>query len=134
MTADDIGRRLREVRLERGLSLRSLAQTLGGSASLIVHSAAVQPVRDRGLQRGRRQLHVREGAHLRSGVELLRGVPRMHRVARFAQAARHRETHGPGAEDGSLHLTGVWLNPDATTLHIQGTLGGRTVSLSVPAT
>jgi hypothetical protein len=41
---------------------------------------------------------------------------------------------GPGAEDGSLHLTGVWLSPDATTLHIQGTLGGRTVSLSVPAT
>jgi pimeloyl-ACP methyl ester carboxylesterase len=41
---------------------------------------------------------------------------------------------GPGAEDGSLHLTGVWLNPDATTLHIQGTLGGRTVSLSGPAT
>ena len=35
MTADDIGRRLREVRLERGLSLRSLAQTLGVSASLI---------------------------------------------------------------------------------------------------
>jgi hypothetical protein len=41
---------------------------------------------------------------------------------------------GPGAEDGSLHLTGVWLNPDATTLHIGGTLGGRTVSLAVPAT
>jgi pimeloyl-ACP methyl ester carboxylesterase len=41
---------------------------------------------------------------------------------------------GPGAEDGSLHLTGVWLNPGATTLHIQGTLGGRTVSVSVPAT
>jgi Tol biopolymer transport system component/pimeloyl-ACP methyl ester carboxylesterase len=41
---------------------------------------------------------------------------------------------GPGAEDGSLHLTGVWLNPNATTLRIQGTLGGRTVSLSVPAT
>jgi pimeloyl-ACP methyl ester carboxylesterase len=41
---------------------------------------------------------------------------------------------GPGAEDGSLHLTGVWLNPAATTLRIQGTLGGRTLSLSVPAT
>jgi hypothetical protein len=41
---------------------------------------------------------------------------------------------GPAAENGSLHLTGVWLNPDATTLHIQGTLGGRTVSVSVPAT
>ena len=41
---------------------------------------------------------------------------------------------GPGPEDGSLHLTGVWLNPAATTLHIQGTLGGRTVSVSVPAT
>ena len=41
---------------------------------------------------------------------------------------------GPGAEDGSLHLTGMWLNPDATTLYIQGTLGGRTVSVSVPAT
>ena len=42
--------------------------------------------------------------------------------------------NGPGAEDGSLHLTGVWLNPNATTLHIQGALGGRTVSVSVPAT
>ena len=42
--------------------------------------------------------------------------------------------NGPGAEDGSLRLTGVWLNPNATTLHIQGTLGGRTLSVSVPAT
>lgn len=45
MTADDIGRRLREVRLERGLSLRSLAQTLGVSASLIsqVETGKTQP-------------------------------------------------------------------------------------------
>jgi hypothetical protein len=28
----------------------------------------------------------------------------------------------------------VWLNPAATTLHLQGTLGGRPVSVSVPAT
>jgi hypothetical protein len=41
---------------------------------------------------------------------------------------------GPGAEDGSVHLTGVWLNSGATTLQIQGTLGGRAVSVSVPAT
>jgi Tol biopolymer transport system component/pimeloyl-ACP methyl ester carboxylesterase len=41
---------------------------------------------------------------------------------------------GPGGEDGTLHLTGVWLSPEATTLHVQGTLGGRTVSVSIPAT
>ena len=41
---------------------------------------------------------------------------------------------GTDGEDGSLHLTGVWLSPEATTLQLQGTLGGRTVSVSVPAT
>jgi len=53
---------------------------------------------------------------------------------RHERDRRTADVDGPGAEDGSVHLAGAWLNPDATTLQIQGTLGGRTVSLSVPAT
>ena len=41
---------------------------------------------------------------------------------------------GPGAEDGALHVTGAFIAPDATTLHIDGTVGGHAVSLSIPAT
>jgi transcriptional regulator with XRE-family HTH domain len=45
MTAEDIGARLREARLQRGLSLRSVAQALGVSASLIsqVETGKTQP-------------------------------------------------------------------------------------------
>ncbi|GAA1966422.1 helix-turn-helix domain-containing protein [Microbacterium deminutum] len=45
MATADIGARLREARLERGLSLRSLAQSLGVSASLIsqVETGKTQP-------------------------------------------------------------------------------------------
>jgi transcriptional regulator with XRE-family HTH domain len=45
MTAEDIGTRLREARLQRGLSLRSVAQALGVSASLIsqVETGKTQP-------------------------------------------------------------------------------------------
>ncbi|MET4639279.1 cupin domain-containing protein [Mycetocola sp. 2940] len=45
MTADNIGARLREARLSQGLSLRSVAQTLGVSASLIsqVETNKTQP-------------------------------------------------------------------------------------------
>jgi pimeloyl-ACP methyl ester carboxylesterase len=42
---------------------------------------------------------------------------------------------GPGAEDGTLHVTGVWFatGHEATRLRITGTLGGRSVALRVPA-
>lgn len=45
MPAEDIGARLREARLQRGLSLRSVAQSLGVSASLIsqVETGKTQP-------------------------------------------------------------------------------------------
>jgi transcriptional regulator with XRE-family HTH domain len=45
MTAEDIGARLRDARLQRGLSLRSVAQELGVSASLIsqVETGKTQP-------------------------------------------------------------------------------------------
>jgi transcriptional regulator with XRE-family HTH domain len=45
MTADNLGARLREARLSQGLSLRSVAQTLGVSASLIsqVETNKTQP-------------------------------------------------------------------------------------------
>ena len=45
MTAENIGARLREARLQRGLSLRSVAQALGVSASLIsqVETGKTQP-------------------------------------------------------------------------------------------
>jgi transcriptional regulator with XRE-family HTH domain len=45
MTAEDIGARLRDARLQRGLSLRSVAQALGVSASLIsqVETDKTQP-------------------------------------------------------------------------------------------
>jgi transcriptional regulator with XRE-family HTH domain len=45
MTAEDIGARLRDARLQRGLSLRSVAQALGVSASLIsqVETGKTQP-------------------------------------------------------------------------------------------
>src|SRR3954467_1136508 len=45
MTAAEIGPRLREARLERGMSLRGLAQSLGVSASLIsqVETGKTQP-------------------------------------------------------------------------------------------
>lgn len=45
MAAEDIGARLREARLQRGLSLRSVAQALGVSASLIsqVETGKTQP-------------------------------------------------------------------------------------------
>jgi pimeloyl-ACP methyl ester carboxylesterase len=42
---------------------------------------------------------------------------------------------GPGAEDGTLHVSGVWFATahEATRLQITGTLGGRAVALRVPA-
>jgi pimeloyl-ACP methyl ester carboxylesterase len=42
---------------------------------------------------------------------------------------------GPGAEDGALHITGVWFGygVPTTVLKVEGTLGGRTVALKVPA-
>lgn len=42
---------------------------------------------------------------------------------------------GPGAEDGTLHITGIWFGFEVptTVLKIDGTLGGRTVALKVPA-
>ncbi|MGX5682855.1 helix-turn-helix domain-containing protein [Schumannella luteola] len=45
MTAEDIGARLRDARMQRGLSLRSVAQALGVSASLIsqVETGKTQP-------------------------------------------------------------------------------------------
>ncbi|MEO8261747.1 MAG: helix-turn-helix domain-containing protein [Pseudolysinimonas sp.] len=45
MTTEDIGARLRDARLQRGLSLRSVAQALGVSASLIsqVETGKTQP-------------------------------------------------------------------------------------------
>ena len=45
MAAEDIGARLRGARMQRGLSLRSVAQALGVSASLIsqVETGKTQP-------------------------------------------------------------------------------------------
>jgi hypothetical protein len=43
--------------------------------------------------------------------------------------------NGPGAEDGALHIRGVWFgffNP-TTVFRVRGTLGGRHVALRVPA-
>jgi hypothetical protein len=44
--------------------------------------------------------------------------------------------HGPDAVDGTLHVTGVWLAAlhQASVLKVNGQLGGRSVSLRVPAT
>jgi pimeloyl-ACP methyl ester carboxylesterase len=44
--------------------------------------------------------------------------------------------NGPGAEDGTLRVTGVWFASlhQATVLKINGKLGGCSVSLRVPAT
>jgi pimeloyl-ACP methyl ester carboxylesterase len=46
------------------------------------------------------------------------------------------EVEGPGDSDGSLKIQGVWFGfaSTATVLEIDGTLGGRDVSLEVPAT
>jgi pimeloyl-ACP methyl ester carboxylesterase len=41
---------------------------------------------------------------------------------------------GSGDHDGNLRVAGVWFAPGAATLTIRGTLGGRRVSLRVPAT
>jgi pimeloyl-ACP methyl ester carboxylesterase len=43
---------------------------------------------------------------------------------------------GPGTEDGTLEVTGVWFATlhEATVLEVNGKLGGRSVSLRVPAT
>jgi hypothetical protein len=41
---------------------------------------------------------------------------------------------GPGGEDGTLNVTGIWFDVGATTLQITGDLGGRKVALFVPAT
>jgi pimeloyl-ACP methyl ester carboxylesterase len=42
---------------------------------------------------------------------------------------------GPGAEDGSLHVNGVWFGfaHPTTTFTVEGTIGGRNVALTVPA-
>jgi hypothetical protein len=42
---------------------------------------------------------------------------------------------GPGAEDGTLHVKGVWFGfgPPTTVLRIRGSLAGRRVALRVPA-
>jgi pimeloyl-ACP methyl ester carboxylesterase len=44
------------------------------------------------------------------------------------------QVDGPGGHDGNLRIAGVWFAPGATTLTLRGTLGGRRVSLQVPAT
>lgn len=46
------------------------------------------------------------------------------------------EVDGPGDSDGTLDVTGVWFGfgQTATDLKIQGDLGGRSISLEVPAT
>jgi hypothetical protein len=41
---------------------------------------------------------------------------------------------GPGAEDGTLQVSGIWFDKGATTLQARGDLGGRKVALLVPAT
>ena len=43
--------------------------------------------------------------------------------------------HGPGGEDGTLHISGVWFGfgVPTTVLKVEGTLGGRNVALKVPA-
>ena len=39
-----------------------------------------------------------------------------------------------GAVHGSLHLTGLWLRPGATTLRVRGTINGRHIAVRVPGT
>jgi pimeloyl-ACP methyl ester carboxylesterase len=43
---------------------------------------------------------------------------------------------GPGGEDGTLHVSGVWFPTpgDATVLEVTGTLAGRSIAVRVPAT
>jgi pimeloyl-ACP methyl ester carboxylesterase len=42
---------------------------------------------------------------------------------------------GPGAEDGTLHIVGVWFGfrVPTTVLEVSGTIGGRAVAATVPA-
>lgn len=42
---------------------------------------------------------------------------------------------GPGAEDGKIDISGVWFGfgPPIKVFKIDGTIGGRTVALTVPA-
>ena len=43
---------------------------------------------------------------------------------------------GPGSEDGTLSVSGVWFSfgLESTVLQVTGTLGGRNISVEVPAT
>ena len=42
---------------------------------------------------------------------------------------------GPGAEDGQLQISGVWygFGVPTTVLQVTGTIGGRQVSVTTPA-